>query len=68
MKNFFDGNCAVREFTADGEAVGRCWFSVSNDYICPRHGNVQFVQEHYADTGQLTDEMDLVESQTIVAQ
>ena len=50
--------CAVRERTADGMSVGRCWFAVK-DGQCPRHGDVKAVQENYAATGRLTDENDL---------
>ncbi len=30
-------NCPVREKTADGAPVGRCWFYM-RDGVCPRHG------------------------------
>ncbi len=30
-------NCTVRERTADGVPVGRCWLYLRNG-ICPRHG------------------------------
>lgn len=49
-------NCAVREFTADGVSVGRCWHYVGLERTCPRHGDVSVVQDHYAATGELTDE------------
>lgn len=49
-------NCAILERTGDGRAVGRCWFYVGEDCVCPRHGDVVAVQEHYAKTGELTDE------------
>ena len=55
----FDKNCAVLEYTADGEFVGRCWFYVGDDFICPRHGDVQKVQKHYTETGKCTREIDL---------
>lgn len=48
-------SCAIREFTADGVSVGRCWHHVK-DGQCPRHGDVRAVQDHYARTGQLTDD------------
>lgn len=51
--------CAVRERTADGMSVGRCWFHVI-DGRCPRHGDVSKVQANYRATGRLTDERDLV--------
>jgi hypothetical protein len=50
--------CAVRERTADGVSVGRCYFQVV-DGRCPRHGDVRKVQERYAETGRLTNETDL---------
>jgi hypothetical protein len=31
---------AIRERTADGVSVGRCWFYLK-DGICPRHGDVK---------------------------
>lgn len=48
-------NCAVRQYTADGVNVGRCWHYV-RDGRCPIHGDVTSVQAHYAATGKLTDE------------
>ena len=53
--------CAVRERTADGVSVGRCWFHVEAGR-CPRHGDVSKVQDEYARTGRLTDEGDLYEA------
>jgi hypothetical protein len=50
--------CAVRERTADGVSVGRCYFH-TEDGICPRHGDVSEAQIRYAETGKLTDENDL---------
>jgi hypothetical protein len=50
--------CAVRERTADGDSVGRCWFHVENGR-CPRHGDVTAVQANYRATGRLTDESEL---------
>lgn len=50
--------CAVRERTADGASVGRCWFRVVGG-LCPRHGDVRMVQKRYQETGQLTDERGL---------
>jgi hypothetical protein len=52
-------NCAVREITADGRNVGRCCFYVGDDNVCPRHGRVADVQQHYVETGELTDERKL---------
>ncbi len=48
-------HCAIREFPGDGISVGRCWHHVP-DRKCPRHGDVRAVQDHYARTGELTDE------------
>lgn len=53
--------CAVRERTADGVSVGRCWFRVEAGR-CPRHGDVANVQRRYAETGRLTDESALYEA------
>lgn len=53
--------CAVRERTANGVSVGRCYFQVV-DGKCPRHGDVTAVQARYAETGRLTDEVDLYEA------
>jgi hypothetical protein len=35
----FTGNCPVRQHTADGAFVGRCWHSTYDGY-CPSHGKV----------------------------
>jgi hypothetical protein len=35
----FTGTCMVREFTGDGQFVGRCYYS-TYDGQCLRHGNV----------------------------
>ena len=50
--------CAVRERTADGVSVGRCYHHIVNGR-CPRHGDVVEVQKLYVETGKLTDERDL---------
>lgn len=34
-------NCAVREYTADGEPVGPCSFYLIDGTHCPRHGLVK---------------------------
>ena len=49
-------NCAIREFTGDCVSVGRCWYYVGDNFICPRHGDVRLVQEYFALTHQLTDD------------
>ena len=46
--------CAIREYTANGVSIGRCWHYVGLDYVCPIHGDVRVVQEHYLATGKLT--------------
>jgi hypothetical protein len=51
-------NYAIREITADGIPVGRCYFAIKNG-VCPRHGDVRGVQIRYAASGELTDEHDL---------
>lgn len=51
-------NCAVREHTADGVPVGRCWH-YAPDSRCPRHGDVRQVQIDYLRTGRLTHDYDL---------
>jgi len=51
------GNCPIREFTADGVNVGRCWYWLGETgHICPRHGNVEQAVEYYKVTGKLVDE------------
>lgn len=54
-----DRVCAVLERTADGIAVGRCWYRVNADGFCLRHGDVRHVQARFSATGKLTDERDL---------
>lgn len=34
-------NCAVKERTGDGVAVGACCFYLENGTTCPRHGKVK---------------------------
>jgi hypothetical protein len=48
-------NCPIREFTADGVPVGRCWF-YCHDGVCERHGDVSVELKLYNETGKLTDE------------
>ena len=33
-------NCPIREYTADGDCVGRCWFFLPDGKTCERHGDV----------------------------
>ena len=48
-------NCPIFERTADGEAVGRCWFYTGNTAgVCPRHGDVR---EALKRLPELTDEL-----------
>lgn len=35
----FANSCPIRERTADGDSVGRCWFKLERK-VCPRHGDV----------------------------
>jgi len=49
-------NCAVRERTGDGVSVGRCWCYVGDKDVCPRHGDVKAVMEHYRKTGSLSED------------
>ena len=51
-----DKNCAILERTADGRSVGRCFFHVGDADVCPRHGDVFEVQEHYRKTGNLSED------------
>lgn len=51
--------CPVREKTADGNSVGRCWLSVGRDNLCIRHGDVTDAVQVYKELGQLTDEHNL---------
>lgn len=34
-------NCPILELTADGVAVGRCWYYLGGSFTCPRHGDVR---------------------------
>ena len=52
-------NCAVRQYTADGTPVGRCFYYLDDGHTCPRHGDVARVQAHYEATGKLVDDFDL---------
>lgn len=49
-------NCPIREFTADGVPVGRCWFHLPDGKTCPRHGNVGNAVRIFTETGKLTDD------------
>lgn len=52
----FPSNCPIREFTADGVNVGRCWCYLKDGHTCPRHGDVSKAVESYKETGKLTDD------------
>lgn len=57
MKMVIDArNCAIREFTADGVSVGRCWYFVGDENRCPHHGDVTEAQKLYRETGKLTND------------
>jgi hypothetical protein len=47
-------SCPIRERTADGVSVGRCWHHCPKD-VCPRHGDVHSALQRYRETGELTD-------------
>ena len=49
-------NCPIRERTADGIAVGRCWYYLPDGKRCPRHGDVSAAVEVFNATGRLSDE------------
>ena len=55
----FLNNCAIRQRTADGVSVGRCWHWLK-DGICPLHGDVSIAMSRYKLHGTLMDERDLV--------
>ena len=61
MSRPFENNCPIRERTADGQSVGRCWYRLSgeNGMICERHGDVSKAVQTYIATGKLTDEREL---------
>jgi len=52
----FSRNCPVRERTADGVSVGRCWFYTGESGVCPRHGDVR---EALKKLPNLTDESEI---------
>jgi Pyruvate/2-oxoacid:ferredoxin oxidoreductase delta subunit len=55
---FMPDNCPVREHTADGRSVGRCWFYCP-DGTCPRHGDVREAMQLYRETGKLTNDTEV---------
>lgn len=52
----YPNNCAVRERTADGVCVGRCWMALDDEDNCPRHGDVRKQMEKFRADGQLFDD------------
>jgi hypothetical protein len=58
-KAIFTGNCPVNEVTGDGIHVGRCWFSLKDGKVCPRHGDVSEAVKYYELTGSLYSETKL---------
>lgn len=50
----FESNCPIREQTADGICVGRCWYFMSDGHTCPLHGDVQPEIDAYRETGVTT--------------
>lgn len=55
IQPFNVGACPIREFTADGYNVGRCWHKLKEGK-CPRHGDVREAVKRYVATGKLTDD------------
>ena len=51
-----ENNCPILERTGDGTVVGRCWYYLENQCLCPRHGDVSKERQYYIETGKLTDE------------
>jgi len=49
-------NCPIRERTADGVSVGRCWFWLGDNETCPRHGDVSKELEEFKKTSKLQEE------------
>lgn len=49
-------NCAIRERTADGVSVDRCFFHLSETDTCPRHGDVKSEMERFRETGELQED------------
>ena len=58
MSKELDRNCAIMERTGDGVKVGRCWYFVGENFICPRHGDVKEVQRRWTEKQDMTDELD----------
>lgn len=57
--------CAVRERTADGTNVGRCWFRLDEKDICPRHGNVSELMKIFRETGKLQEDPRIITNKLI---
>ena len=53
---FCSNNCPIRERTADGVSVGRCWFWLGDDETCPRHGDVSEQVKKFKETGSLSED------------
>lgn len=51
-------NCAIAEYTADKNALGRCYHHLV-DGGCPRHGDVREEQAAYVKNGVLTRDFEL---------
>lgn len=52
----FTGTCPVRQHTADGAYVGRCWHS-TYDSVCPLHGQVRYFLGDDADLTYADDRL-----------
>jgi hypothetical protein len=53
-------NCPIREHTADGISVGRCFYYLTpgpagEHVMCPRHGDVSAARQRFINTGELTN-------------
>lgn len=40
LRKNFRNNCPLIEVDGDGREVGSCWFYMSDEKICPRHGDI----------------------------
>lgn len=55
MTDSFENNCPIRERTADGVSVGRCWHYCPKG-VCPRHGDVSNELQIYQTTKRLSED------------
>ena len=59
MKPLKPKHCAVRQHV-DNQPDGRCWHPVGDRGHCPVHGDVSGVQFRFRETGELTNDFDLM--------